>query len=757
MKLHTDRQEVERSNVATESTFRIKTTAKAFDILSSGLYTDPIRAVIRELSCNAYDAHVAAGNEKQPFEIHLPNRLEPFFGVKDFGTGLSDEDVMNLYSTYFDSTKTESNDFIGALGLGSKSPFSYTNAFEVISRYENVKRIYSVFINEHGVPTIAKMGEVPTDEHNGLEVKITVNQNDFWTFQEKLAHTLRWFPVKPNVVGTSSFQWPDMPKQNLSGHDWALFDKHFADDYSRMTAVQGNVAYKVDISKLDLQDADDSLLSNCHVVGFFNIGDLEVAASREEIRYDARSVAALKKRLKEVRAGILSSVEKRVRELEDNGVIRWGIMIELNKTSQQMFGNRSLFNEFLQPSKNASIQWYLEKGGRLDLPEIKYHNIIAYSVTSSNQNSPSRRTYIGTGVDPDNMTHFFLNDMKVGGIAKITHYLRTLNVIGERRAIVIRRMERPKADEQLQSGAKLDVPLPPIPEEDYQQEFDSLVEALGDVDVKLASTDAPLPPRARNGEFKSLPIFKFERVNQRRYGKATITWERIPFANIDTTKDALYFFIRNGSQIIIHDDKGQEKDVSWETANTRTYLETTLKLINDGQGTTFTLDNVYAVGSLAARKVRKLPNWTNLFDALKTQLTQFTPAVEYFARCEATPDVMGLRDTIQNKRESYHRSHRSELTRRMAKLTKDSQFRATLEPLIAASDKFGNLGEITKLVKRVDLDLGTKIFDNVNTNAFFTDQSFEVYPMLSFVNNFAYLNTKQLNLYFDYIDTIDRS
>src|SRR5271156_6461407 len=139
MKLHTDRNEVERSNVASESSFRIKTTAKAFDILSSGLYTDRVLAVVRELSCNAYDAHVAANN-LEPFEIHVPNSLEPWFHVKDFGTGLSDEDVMNLYSTYFESTKTDSNDFIGALGLGSKSPFSYTKAFEVISRFEHVRR-----------------------------------------------------------------------------------------------------------------------------------------------------------------------------------------------------------------------------------------------------------------------------------------------------------------------------------------------------------------------------------------------------------------------------------------------------------------------------------------------------------------------------------------------------------------------------------------------------------------------------------------
>lgn len=755
MKLHSDRQEVERSNVATESTFRIKTTAKAFDILSSGLYTDPIRAIIRELSCNAYDAHVAADNANQAFEIHLPNRLEPFFGVKDFGTGLSDEDVMSLYSTYFESTKTDSNDFIGALGLGSKSPFSYTKAFEVISRFENVRRIYSVFINEHGVPTIAKMGEFPTDESNGLEVKITVNPSDFWSFHEKLASTLRWFPVKPLVVGANQFQWAEMPKENLSGDGWLMLDKHFADDYSRMTAVQGNVAYKVDISKLNLSDSDNLILEGCHIVGFFNIGDLEVAASREEIRYDARSVAALKKRIKQVRTGILTSVEKRVQTLDDDGANRWTMIIALNKISDEMFGHRPLFTEILGSSTNELIQWYLKNDGALKFPDTKYHSAISYTIQGVNQNSGMRRSYIGSSVDPSEETVVFLNDMKVGGVAKIAHYLRTS--ASERTAIVIRRVEHIKVDEKLKDRdtPKDQLGKAPIPitEEQYQEEFDAIVEALGDVQIKFASTDAPVPPRRNKGEYRSLPVFKFERVNTRRYGKSTVTWERLQFANIDTTQDALYFFIRNGSQIVVHDQKGEETDVSWETSKTGEYLQSAIELINKAQGTKFALDkNVYAVGSLGAKKIKKIATWTNLFDAVKSQLAQFAPAVEFYARWERTPDAMGLCDTI-----ARHKGARSTLVKRVAKMSATSKFRMAVEPLIQASDKFEKWALIVPLVRKLDLDLGTKLFDNVNTSGFFNNRVFDAYPMLSFISNFAYLNSQQLDLFFDYIETIDRS
>ena len=49
MKLHLEDKSIERIGTEAESEITIKTTAKAFDILTSGLYSDPILAVIREI------------------------------------------------------------------------------------------------------------------------------------------------------------------------------------------------------------------------------------------------------------------------------------------------------------------------------------------------------------------------------------------------------------------------------------------------------------------------------------------------------------------------------------------------------------------------------------------------------------------------------------------------------------------------------------------------------------------------------------
>ncbi len=287
--------EVETGEITARASFSIKANSKAFNILSDGLYSDKPKAVIRELCCNAYDAHVAAGRKDAPFEVHLPNAMEPWFSVKDFGTGLSDEDVMHLYTTYFESTKTTSNDFIGALGLGSKSPFSYVDAFTVTSRHDGMLRTYTAFIDNTG-PAIVKMSEEETDEPNGLEVSMPVEQADFHIFKARAEEVLKRFKPLPIIDAQLN-----PPTYTIEGTGWAV-RKH---DGHGMVAIQGNVAYPINSGPLSgkLTSTQQSAFG-LSIDVFFDIGDLEVAASREALQYDERTIANIKARLDTVVAEI---------------------------------------------------------------------------------------------------------------------------------------------------------------------------------------------------------------------------------------------------------------------------------------------------------------------------------------------------------------------------------------------------------------------------------------------------------------------
>lgn len=128
MILNQEQELLETEGVSTQKSFTITASAKAFDILSNKLYTYKIRAIVRELICNAYDSVIEAKTNKK-IKIHVPNSMEPYFSVKDCGVGLNEKEIEEIYTNVFASTKTQSNDLIGAFGLGSKSPFCYVDNF----------------------------------------------------------------------------------------------------------------------------------------------------------------------------------------------------------------------------------------------------------------------------------------------------------------------------------------------------------------------------------------------------------------------------------------------------------------------------------------------------------------------------------------------------------------------------------------------------------------------------------------------------
>ena len=195
--LSADKRDVQVNGDFKTSGFKIQASAKAFEILSSNIYTNKVRAVIREYNCNAYDAHVAAGNE-EPWDVHLPTRLEPHFSVRDYGTGLSDEQVREIFTTYFHSTKTHTNDFVGALGLGSKSAFSLVDSFSVVSYYNGTKNDYSCYRDEYGEPQVALLCSSDTDEPNGIEVRMTVNGREY-EFEREAVEVFKYFDKLPNI------------------------------------------------------------------------------------------------------------------------------------------------------------------------------------------------------------------------------------------------------------------------------------------------------------------------------------------------------------------------------------------------------------------------------------------------------------------------------------------------------------------------------------------------------------------------------
>ena len=156
---------------------QISGSAEFFNVLSNTLYSDKQLAVIREVLCNAWDIHIQQGITDRAVEITLTdNKLT----IRDFGTGIHDDHIVDVYLTYGNSTKKLDGTQTGGFGLGSKAPWAYVDHFEVISFHQGRKTVYAMSKSSGevgGKPSALPILSVPTTE-TGLSVSMAIASRD---------------------------------------------------------------------------------------------------------------------------------------------------------------------------------------------------------------------------------------------------------------------------------------------------------------------------------------------------------------------------------------------------------------------------------------------------------------------------------------------------------------------------------------------------------------------------------------------------
>lgn len=745
MKLHKEHIEIERSNLTNETAFRIKTSAHAFDILSSGLYTDNVLAVVRELSCNAYDAHVAANKADIPFEIHLPNKLEPWFAVKDFGIGLSNEDVLGLYTTYFESTKSDSNDFIGALGLGSKSPFSYTPTFEVIARFNGKRRTYTVFVNEDGVPSIVQLGEIATTETNGIEVKIAVLPQDFSRFRQRTATALRWFKTKPIVIGDPNFSFETLPATRISGTGWDLLPRYHSDP--QITAVQGNVAYAVKSSHVEFDDSVRSIVETGHLVLHFNIGELEVAASREEIRYDQRTKDALIQHIGVFEKEFMANLEKMADETPKEF---WYATIELNKISAKLFGSVYGLRKFISRhngTQNVVLRQYANSEGSVPVAQVNGWDVAAYQPGSSwnrgRVHSVKRLTKreVGSLINPSSETCIFINDVKTCGVERIHQFMKESNVFNV--AVTFKRRQNAVHITVNPDGTKTACPYT---EKDYDADLQTLINGLGNPKVHYVSVDTKRVEKPKRvAKNKTTSGFKFNgtydtRTYRRGYEQTRVKWADVP---LDVNEGGVYFVLRNGKNIV-HNFNGSVHEIEWSSRHVLSYLKTISQLIttNYPEYGPVGYADIVGVSSAMEEKLKKTGKWVNIFDLIINLAPKYATLVDFKSRIQETTDSTGVLTLIE---EPWFVSH-------LTKLHETSKFRVILEPIVQGYKLLKTAEEEIILIRQICRWCNVNI--STNTKPLISKNAFDCYPMLKFTK-MSYFNQSNGDILFDYITTID--
>lgn len=171
--------------------FEISQSAEFFTVLSDTLYRDKKRAVIREVICNAWDAHIVTNQQDRYVEVSL---TETELVIQDFGSGIPHEKIGPIYCRYGASTKVADENQTGGFGLGSKAPFAYSDHFSVTSCHASVRSVYAISrggAETDGKPDFRRMVNVPTDE-SGVTVSIPLRSGSDKSDFEKIIRAVAY-------------------------------------------------------------------------------------------------------------------------------------------------------------------------------------------------------------------------------------------------------------------------------------------------------------------------------------------------------------------------------------------------------------------------------------------------------------------------------------------------------------------------------------------------------------------------------------
>ena len=109
-------------------------------LLTSNLYSKPLESFLRETIANAYDSHVEAGSNEYILLVITRTGYNEFtISVRDYGVGLSPERFDQIYKNIGSSTKRDSNDYIGAFGIGRFAGLSCSDVVNINSYYNGTK------------------------------------------------------------------------------------------------------------------------------------------------------------------------------------------------------------------------------------------------------------------------------------------------------------------------------------------------------------------------------------------------------------------------------------------------------------------------------------------------------------------------------------------------------------------------------------------------------------------------------------------
>lgn len=273
------------------------------ELISGDIYSNKVLALIREYSCNAYDANVAAGRKDIPIQISLPGRFSSQLKIRDFGNGLTQDEMDSIYASIGESTKRNTNTQVGSFGLGCKAGYSYGSCSFLVNSYQNgIKTAYNCVKGQVTFAEIITIGSCATTEPDGLEIIINVNRDDISVFREEAIKFFKYWDVMPVIEGFTQDDYNGIrgnDKCVVEGTGWKVCSS--SNLYGRRggsVALMGNIAYPIVWSNVkgfadfvtkhsnsDTRYDLEYFITDTNILLNFNIGDIKMSPNREALQY----------------------------------------------------------------------------------------------------------------------------------------------------------------------------------------------------------------------------------------------------------------------------------------------------------------------------------------------------------------------------------------------------------------------------------------------------------------------------------------
>jgi len=336
-------QEVEIAGVEKTQAFGFSKDAEEmiFSMFTKNIYSNPIGSIVREITSNCFDSHKEAG-VNEPVIVRLSRENNDYYiSFVDVGMGMSRERITKVYSKYFESTKRNDNNQIGGFGIGGKTPLAYAESFFLITTFNHIRYTYNIRKGKTS-PVLDLLDTKKTNDHNGTVIKVPVRSSDISSFEREINRQLYYFE---NVIFEGFSTTVQNDYKIIEGKTFLYRGNSYN---SAMHICLGRVAYPIDYSVFENLYSNDY---NVPVAIKFNIGEINVTASREAIDYTPATKKLIVKKLQEAKAELVGMLDKQHEKIstleeyyrmEDSAAVLW-------LTSDRMVNINSLLEGRRQP------------------------------------------------------------------------------------------------------------------------------------------------------------------------------------------------------------------------------------------------------------------------------------------------------------------------------------------------------------------------------------------------------------------------